>query len=467
MHLGAAGGGGRDLGHLTYCTNIHAGEPLEEVMASLARHLPAIKAQVAGDQPFGVGLRLGNAAASSLRDPAAMARLKRFLAEGGYYVFTINGFPYGAFHGRAVKEDAYKPDWSDPLRLAYTDLLADILSELLPAGQEGSVSTVPCTFKPWAPGRLAAIAEHLMRHVAHLAGIAARTGQTISLALEPEPYCYLETIDETVAFFKERLFSRDGVARLAAITEHLVRHVAHLAGIAARNGQTISLALEPEPCCYLETIDETVAFFKERLFSRDGVARLAALTGLSTAGAEAVMRRHIGVCYDVCHAAVEFEYPKASLARLRAEGILIGKLQLSSALKVAALDAESARHLAAFAEPVYLHQAVQKANGLLTRFVDLPQALAAGGAAAGAELRVHFHVPVFLEQMEHFGTTQAFLAQILAQHRADPVSRHLEVETYTWDVLPKAYRTAELGAAIARELDWVKAQLLAPQRAAA
>jgi sugar phosphate isomerase/epimerase len=400
MQLTAVADPGRDLGHLTYCTNIHAGEPLEDVMASLARHLPAIKAQVAAAQPFGVGLRLGHAAAQALRDAGALARLKRFLAGGGYYVFTLNGFPYGAFHGRAVKEDAYKPDWSDPARLAYTDLLADILSELLPAGQEGSVSTVPCTFKPWAAGRLEAIVENLIRHVAHLVGIAARTGQTISLALEPEPYCYLETIEESTAFFRERLFSRAGVARLAA------------------------------------------------------------LTGLSAAGAESAMRRHLGVCYDVCHAAVEFEDPQESIARLRAEGILIGKLQLSSALRIAALDAASARQLAAFAEPVYLHQAVQKAGGALTRYVDLPQALAAGGAAAGAELRVHFHVPVFLEQMEHFGTTQAFLAQILAQHRAAPISRHLEVETYTWDVLPKAYRTAELGAAIARELDWVKARLL-------
>jgi len=396
MHLTA----GRDLGHLTYCTNIHAGEPLEEVMASLARHLPAIKAQVAGRQPFGVGLRLGYAAADSLRDPGALAELKRFLAEGGYYVFTINGFPYGAFHGRAVKEDAYKPDWSDPARLAYTDALADILSELLPAGQDGSVSTVPCTFKPWAEGRLEAITDHLMRHVAHLVRIAGRTGQIIALALEPEPYCYLETIEETVAFFKDRLFDRKGVARLAA------------------------------------------------------------LTGLSTAAAEAAMRRHIGVCYDVCHAAVEFEDPKGSIARLRAEGILIGKLQLSSALKVAKLDAASARHLAAFAEPVYLHQAVEKSNGTLRRFLDLPQALAANGAAAGAELRVHFHVPVFLEQMAHFGTTQAFLAEILALHRADPISPHLEVETYTWDVLPPSYRSADLSTAIARELNWVKAQLL-------
>jgi len=172
------------------------------------------------------------------------------------------------------------------------------------------------------------------------------------------------------------------------------------------------------------------------------------------------MRRHIGVCYDVCHAAVEFEDPQASIGQLRANGILIAKLQLSSALKVAVFDQDSARQLAAFAEPVYLHQTVQKFNGTLRRFLDLPQALAASGAAAGAELRVHFHVPVFLEHMAHFGTTQAFLAEILALHRADPISRHLEVETYTWDVLPPSYRSADLSSAIARELNWVKARLL-------
>jgi sugar phosphate isomerase/epimerase len=390
---------GKDLGHLTYCTNIHAGEPLAEVMAGLARHLPAIKSAVAQDQALGVGLRLGHQAAEGLRDPAALAGLKRFLAEGGYYVFTLNGFPYGAFHGRAVKEDAYKPDWSDPARLAYTDHLADLLGALLPSGQEGSVSTVPCTFKPWAEGRMDVITEHLIRHVAHLVGIANKTGQTIALALEPEPYCHLETIDETVAFFNERLFARAGVARLAA------------------------------------------------------------LSGLGAAEAEAAMRRHIGVCYDVCHAAVEFEDPKASIALLRANGIRIAKLQLSSALKVASLDAQSAQHLAAFAEPVYLHQVVQKSNGTLRRFVDLPQALAEAGRAAGAEWRVHFHVPVFLEQMTHFGTTQAFLAEILGLHRAEPISPHLEVETYTWDVLPESYRKVDLSSAIARELNWVKGQL--------
>ena len=395
MHLK----GERDLGHLTYCTNIHAGEPFDEVMASLARHLPAIKSGAASDRAMGVGLRLGHAAATRLREPGALSELKSFLAEGGYYVFTLNGFPYGAFHGRTVKEDAYKPDWSDPLRLSYTDCLADTLCALLPEGLEGSVSTVPCTFKPWAEGRLEAIAEHLIRHIAHLVELERRSG----------------------------------------------KHIA--------------LALEPEPCCYLETIAETIAFFNERLFCKPAIARLAALSGRSLAEAESAMRRHIGVCYDVCHAAVEFEDPKASIDALRASGIAIGKLQLSSALRIAALDAENARQLAEFDEPVYLHQVVERSDGRLRRFVDLPQALAQSGAAAGAEWRVHFHVPIFLEQMVHFGTTQSFLAEILALHRADPISSHLEVETYTWDVLPACYRNVGLSAAIARELNWVKAQL--------
>jgi len=387
------------LGHLTYCTNIHAGEPLDEVMASLARHLPGVRAGAGGKGPFGVGLRLGHAAAEALREPGALAALQRFLAEGSYYVFTINGFPYGAFHGRTVKEDAYKPDWSDPHRLAYTNHLADLLAELLPQGQEGSLSTVPCTFKPWAEGRL------------------------------------------------------------GAIVENLIKHVFHLVKIHRRCGRTISLALEPEPCCLLETIEETVSFFQEHLFSRAGVARLAAVGGLSVPEAEAAMRRHIGVCYDVCHAAVEFEDPKASVDRLRGNGISIPKIQLSSALKVERIDAASAKQLAAFAEPVYLHQVVQKSSDGLRRFVDLPQALAEAPRAAGAEWRVHFHVPVFLEKMEHFGTTQSFLAEILRLHRAAPISAHLEVETYTWDVLPAAYRNVELATAIARELNWVKTQL--------
>ena len=157
---------------------------------ALARNLPLVRRQVAPDRPFGVGLRLSAVAAAALAEPTAMDELKALLAASDCYVFTINGFPYGPFHGRRVKEAVYQPDWRHEERVAYSDRLADLLVELLPDDPEldGSVSTVPGTFKPLAkaPGAIDDIARNLIRHAAHLVGIRERTGRTIALALEPE-----------------------------------------------------------------------------------------------------------------------------------------------------------------------------------------------------------------------------------------------------------------------------------------
>ncbi len=389
-----------NLGHLTYCTNIHAAEGWDEVRDGLGRHLPAIKEAVSPQAPLGVGLRVAAAAAQALRDPDSFAALRELLGTD-YYVFTVNGFPYGAFHGQRVKEGAYRPDWSEPERLSYTDVLADQLAELLPDGMTGSVSTVPCTFKPWLEGT-------------------------------------------------------DRERRLAAIDEHVLRHVAHLVALRERTGKTIVLALEPEPFCMLETVEETVAWFESSMLSAPGLARLGKLTGLAVPAAEEALRRHLGVCYDVCHAAVEFENPAGSVAELRAAGIDIAKLQLSSALQVTSVDESTARALRPFDEPVYLHQTMERrGEGPITRYLDLDDALRALPAAEGAQWRSHFHVPVFLEEMEHFATTQHFLRDILELHARQPISDHLEVETYTWDVLPAQYRNVDLSTAIARELRWV------------
>lgn len=393
-----------DLGHLTYCTNIHPGETWPEVQANLERHVVEVKRQVAPDQPFGVGLRLSARAAEALREPGALEHLKGFLEESGLYVFTINGFPYGPFHGRPVKEAVYQPDWSHDERVAYSDLLADLLVELLPddPGLDGSVSTVPGTFKPLAgaPGMVERIAQNLIRHTAHLVRLGQSSGRTIALALEPEPYCLLETIDETVRFFEEHLFAAGAVRQL---------------------------------------VD---------------------LTGLTRGDAEAALRRHLGVCYDVCHAAVEFEDPGGSLDALVQAGIGVPKLQLSAALRIATVGPETAAQLRPFDEPVYLHQVIARRGDRLARHVDLPAALAQG-EDRGAEWRVHFHVPIFLAELEHFSTTQPFLMEILARHQEQLISPHLEVETYTWDVLPARYREAGVASAIARELGWVEAQLQA------
>lgn len=390
------------LGQLTYCTNIHAAEAWGDAFASLQEHLPSIKASVSPDRPFGIGLRLAASASRTLEDPAEMDRFRAFLDDAGCYVFTINGFPYGTFHGQRVKEGAYLPDWSEPDRLSYTDTLADQLAALLPNGMDGSVSTVPGTFKAWVDDK-----------------------------------------------------------RVAAITENLIAHAAHLVGLRERTGKTVTLALEPEPACFLETVAETIAYFESDLFGDAAVARLSDLTGLSRPDAEAALRRHLGVCYDVCHAAVEFEDPADSIAALHRAGIGIFKLQLSAALRIAEIAAGTADHLRSFDEPVYLHQTIQNLDGAITRFTDLPDALAAIDAAHGSEWRIHYHVPIFLDRMRDFDTTQAFLRDILALHVEDPISDHLEVETYTWDVLPDQYRGVPVADAIARELNWVKDQLAA------
>lgn len=393
--------------HLTYCTNIHPGETWNDVRANLERYVVAVKARIAPDRRFGVGLRLSAEAAEALARPGELGAFREFLDSNGLYVFTINGFPFGVFHGTRVKEQVYLPDWLDERRLAYTDRLAELLADLLPAepALEGSVSTVPGAYK----GRVEREAD---------------------------------------------------AARMA---ELLLRHTATLHRLRERTGKVISLALEPEPCCYLETIAETVRFFEQYLFSAPAVTALARLTGLGRAQSESALHRHLGVCFDTCHMAVEFEDPVEGLRTLRAAGIRVGKIQISAGLRVL-LDPPHRRLLDAlrpFAEGVYLHQVVERRGGKLTRFVDLPEALEAIGKGGDGprEWRVHFHVPLFRRELGLFVNTQDYLRQVLGLLRREGYSQHLEIETYTWEVLPEEYRREDIVTAVGRELVWVMEQL--------
>jgi sugar phosphate isomerase/epimerase len=393
-----------DYGHLTYCTNIHPGETWPEVRANLERFLPAVKRKVAAGRELGVGLRLSAVAADALRDRATLEELRDFLHRQGLYVFTVNAFPFGPFHGRRVKEEVYLPDWRDEERLRYSDVAAEVLAELLPddAQVEGSISTVPGAFKPNA--RLP-----------------------------------------------------DSVERM---TELMIRHAAWLWRLRRDRGRTISLALEPEPACFLETIEESVAFFQDHLFSRPAVTRMTALTGLKRGAAEEALRRHLGLCYDLCHGAVEFEDVAGSIERLKRAGIRISKVQVTAGLRFPRVDRHVRDLLQAFDDAVYLHQVVERGPGGLVRYVDLPQAFEALATARGErEWRVHFHVPVFLADLGPFSSTQDFVAAMLDRHRAEPISDHLEVETYTWNVLPERYRAGDVVDAIGRELDWVVRRL--------
>ena len=396
--------------HLTYCTNVFPGETWEEIEQTLSAFLPVIREKVWPESPFGVGLRLSAQAAETLQEPGQLTRFRLFLKSQNSYVFTINGFPYGEFHKGRIKENVYLPDWRDRRRLEYTNRLAQILSALLPddGDIEGSISTVPGAYK---------------------ASIHAETD-------------------------------------VQQIAKLMLEHVVFLYRLRENTGKTISLALEPEPCCQLETIDETVAFFHEYLFGPWGLETLCNILQVGRAEADQIVHRHVGVCFDACHMATEFEDVSGAIRKLKSAGIRISKVQISSALKLRfrSGDGCALQSLGRFAEGTYLHQVVEQSRFGLRRFTDLPEALAdeASGRDAGLdkEWRVHFHVPIFLRDMGAFENTQPELVSLIQYLRDDPVCLHLEAETYTWDVLPIEYRAPDLVSAVARELNWVRDKMM-------
>ncbi len=369
--------------HLAYCTNVHRGETWSETFSTLEQYTLPVRQRVAPGQPYAIGLRLGQRAAAELAQPGTFAAFRRWLDANDCYVFTINGFPYGSFHGTRVKEQVYAPDWSTPERLAYTNQLFDLIADLVPEGVAGSVSSVPGTFKPWA------------------------------------------VADST---------------RRSAIFKNLTACARHIESVAERTGRDLHLGLEPEPCCQFETSEETVAFFNDWRESDVAVEKLL---------------HRVGVNYDCCHLAVEFESPATALDRLAAAGLRLSKLHLSSALRVRP-DAAGRAALAAFVEPTYLHQVVVgRGDAVRRRFIDLPDALAAIESSHPAdEWRIHFHVPLHAAPGAPFSDTRDHLLGALDWLQANPAAcQHLEMETYTWEVLPPALRLG-IEEQLTREYAW-------------
>ncbi len=396
---------GNGLGHLTYSTLVHPGDTWDEMWSSLTTYVPKVKARVAPHQSFGVSLRLSAKSAERLVTEAGeREKLKRFLADNDMYLYTVNAFPYGPFKGRVVKEQVYEPDWRSNERAQYTMNVATILADVAPAHVVPSIQTAPLGFKPRVTGT------------------------------------------EVVADY----------------TRQVLRVAAHLVELERRTGCTVTLAIEPEPHCFLETTEEAVAYFSAHLYSGAAAATLARLGRMPIAEAHAALRKHLGVVFDICHQAVEYENIAESLQKLVDAGIPIFKLQEAAALRVPEVTQDAVDTLRRFAETVYLTQTVQRKDGRLTRFLNLEDAFDAWRRESGPrEWRTHFHVPVFLDDLGKFKTTRFAIEDALKFHKANPLSRQLEIETYTWDVLPEELKSGDIVDYCCREIEWVRAQLLA------
>ena len=375
-------GEGQERRLLSYCTNVHQGESVSEVVDDLGRWAVPLRDRF-GAGRFALGLRLGEAAVNELdQDRAAEEAFREFLRRENFVAYTLNVFPQGAFHAPVVKDAVYRPDWSQAARAAYTVAAARVLARLLDDEDPfGTLSTVP------------------------LGWVAAKTDES-TLPL------------------------REAGARMIADVAH------SLALLEASSGRRIQLCLEPEPLCVLETTAETVAWFEDFLWPLGaGLETVDGHTGVDQ------LRRHVGVCYDACHLAVEHEDGPYGLERLERAGISVGKIQLSCALELRAPreNPEGLRRLLAFDEARFLHQVVVlDGRRRVIRFDDLGNFAAWLDATSGPvhAARCHFHVPIHLPSTRPLHTTQASLQDILHREKIRRSTRHLEVETYTFDVMP-------------------------------
>jgi sugar phosphate isomerase/epimerase len=389
--------------HLCYCANVHPAESARDVIAVVEGPLAHVRhglADALAGRPFAAGLRLSARAAFELRDDAFLVEeLGDALLAADAYALTVNAFPFGDFHGAAIKENVYRPDWTSDARVDYTLAVAEVMAALPSASAYQSISTAPGSYRGFGRPDFEAIAARLAKVAAELYMLDMQYERPIVLAVEPEPGCTFSTTGEWIAFFEDVLLR----GRWPALE-----------------------ALKPG----------------KRDFQ------------------EAILRRHVTLCFDACHAAVELEDPRAAIERLGRHGLRIGKMQISSALRVTGpLPGGAAlAQLARFDEPVYLHQTTARdAAGDVHRFDDLGAFLAAASTREFAEARTHFHVPIFAESLGGLGTTRAELLAAIAAAIELDATEHLEIETYSWHAIPEHRGDAQPAALvgdIVREYRW-------------
>ena len=374
-------------GHLAYCTNIHPAETWQETWNVLKKHTLAVRDKLISPcsqhqaTRYAIGLRLSAVAAEELLADDNLQKFQQWLTEENCYVFTINGFPYGSFHGTRVKEKVYQPDWTSSERLNYTNNLFEIIARLVPENIDGSVSTLPGSFKEFN-------------------------------AIEADIFKNLEACAQQIE------------------------------ALSKKHNRDLHLGLEPEPLGHFENTEETLAFF-ERF--------------LNTVDDPDIIKRRIGINYDTCHFALEFDDCHQSLNALRAAGLRISKVHLSSALEFDPTSEQALEKIKDFDEPTYLHQVIIKDNdGSLTRFKDLPDFHSSRSTPHySREARVHFHIPLYTEPETPLGSTNNHAMDALSylkQH--SDFCTHFEIETYTWGVLPSNLQIP-IEDQIAKEYDWV------------
>lgn len=377
---------------LSYCTNAHPGLTVDEVCQGLEKYTDPLQKQC--KTSIAAGLWLSQPVIQEILNSSdALSQLQSCLKTNKLTCYTLNAFPYGDFHSERVKENVYLPDWTTKERLEYTVGCAHVLASLLPAGTEGSISTVPLGFK------------HLV--------------DTSHGEMNP---------NEDLRSQRKEFVFENNTDFIDGCINNLIELAKQLDDLHDETGSVVRLAIEPEPLCVLETTAETIQFFNQLWKTAEEQDSLI------------IAKRHLGVCYDVCHQSVEFEDVADSISSLSEADIRINKIHITCAIQVDNPSDEAAREfLANYVEPRYLHQSFAKSNDDIHYQLDLSEALTKNPSHEfinAQQWRIHFHVPVNAESIGPLKTTRHDLIEALKAVKELEYAPHLEVETYTWNVMP-------------------------------
>lgn len=367
---------------LAYCMNVHPCRNLAQLLDNLQIHASRVRQLACPNDILGVGLWLPQ---STIDDAwNQRTKLRETLEANQLKATTINAFPQGDFHATHVKHQVYQPNWQDPSRLAYTLKLAELHATLLDEGDSGTLSTVPLGWR----------------------------GQ----------------VDQTQCAFALRQLTQS------------------LDDLYQRSGRQLRIAIEPEPGCELDTLDDLTAFYHNHLMGH---------------GIDDIVQRHIGLCYDICHGAIMHENPAKVVTHCLQHALPLYKVQVSSAPQIdfctlSELSRENVvQSLQQWTEPRYLHQTSVLIDNKLTLYEDLPAALK--HAPRNGTWRIHFHLPIHLSQVGTLDTTQNNITDFMPSLKQLPPTQlpDVEIETYAWHVLPENSRCTSLEEDIAHEITWL------------
>lgn len=396
---------GINLNNLTYCSNIHKGLNWYYIFNNLKKFNIKLKVKTKFKNKFCLGLQIHNLAVNQFFLENSIKNLESWLLRNNFYISNINGFSYWPFHKNFIKEKIYFPDWSSVERKIYTKKLIKILLTFLPKGVIGSISTLPVSYKLILNNKIT-----------------------------------------------------DNLLNLSVI--NFCDVVIYLLNIFNKTGNIIHIDIEPEPNCFLSSINDVIYFFNEWLFSK-GSCYIAKKLNISQFKSEYYIRNYIRICYDICHFSVNYNDHIDVLKTLNKNGIKIGRFQISSALKFCFnknlfVDKNFFKNLFFLSKSPYLHQTFENYYGKLFKFEDLSFAFDNffKSNILPNEWTIHYHVPIFFDGFFEIKSTQSHIIEVFNFLKFSLKKYNFEIETYTWNFLPSKIKV-DILSSIKYEYFWV------------